>query len=94
MLRLVPKLTKQHIELPALSKMKVNRAAQVSSNTVQAAMMTYICSGHLPQEAYHTAAFVENMDSLFEILNSTGLHDVKLYNRALQTIVPRLNTCA
>ena len=94
MLRLVPKLTKQHIELPALSKMNVKRATQVYSNTVQAAMMTCICSGHLPQEAYHTAAFVKNMDSLFGILNSTGLHDVKLYKRALHTIVPRLNTCA
>ena len=35
-----PKLTKQHIELPALSKMKVKRAAQVFSNTVQAEIMT------------------------------------------------------
>ena len=58
MLLLATKLTKQHIELPAFSKMKVKRAAQIFSNTVQAAMMTYICSGHLPQEAYHTAAFV------------------------------------
>ena len=39
MLRLVPKLTKQHIDLPAFSKMKVKRAAQIFSNTVQAAMM-------------------------------------------------------
>ena len=42
MLRLAPKLTKQHIELPAFSKMKVKRAAQIFSNTVQAAMMTYV----------------------------------------------------
>ena len=68
--------------------MKVNRAAQVFSNTVQAEMMTYICSGHLPQEVYNTAAFVKNMDSLFEILNSTGLHDVKLHKRALQDNSP------
>ena len=90
MLRLAPKLTKQHIELPAFSKMKVKRAAQIFSNTVQAAMMTYrpICSGHLPPEAYHTAAFVKNMDALFDIFNSTGLHDVKLYKRALQENSP------
>ena len=72
MLRLAPKLTKQHIELPAFSKMNVKIAEQIFSNTVQAAMMTYICSGHLPQEAYHTAAFVKNMDSLFDMFNSTG----------------------
>ena len=41
MLRLAPKLTKQPIELPAFSKMKVKRAAQIFSNTLQAAMMTY-----------------------------------------------------
>ena len=88
MLRLVPKLTKQHMELPAFSKMKVKIAAQVFSNTVQAAMMTYVCSGHLPQEACQTAAFVKNMDSLFDMFNSTGKHDVKLYKRALQDNSP------
>ena len=88
MLRLASKLTKQHIELPAFSKMKVKRAAQIFSNTVLAAMMTYICTGHLPQEAYHTAAFVKNMDALFDIFNSTGLQDVKLYKRALQENSP------
>ena len=50
--------------------------------------MAYVCSGHLPQEAYHTAAFVKNMDSLFDIFNSTGLHDVKPYKRALQDNSP------
>ena len=88
MLRLAPKLIKQHIELHAFSKMKVKRAAQIFSNTVQAATMTYICSGYLPREAYYTAAFVKNMDSLFDICNSTGLHDVKLYKRALQENSP------
>ena len=68
--------------------MKVKRAAQIFSNTVQDAMMTYICSGHLPQEAYHTADFVKNMDALFDIFNSTGLHDVKLYKRAFQENSP------
>ena len=93
MLRLAPKLTKQPIELPTFSKMMVKRAAQLFSNTVQAAMMTYIFSGHLPPEVYHTAAFVKNMDALFDIFNSTGLHDVKLYKMHYTKIVPRLSTC-
>ena len=88
MLRLAPKLTKQHIELPAFSKRKVKRAAQVFSNTVQAAMMTYICSDHLPQEAYHTATFLKNMDSLFDVFNITSLHDVKPCKCALQEDSP------
>ena len=51
MLRLAPKLTQRHIDLPAFSIMKVKRAAQVFSNTVQAAMLTYM------SEAFHTATF-------------------------------------
>ena len=59
MLRSAPNLIKQHIELPAFSKMMVKRATQIFSNTVQAAMNDDLCSGQLPPEAYHTAAFVE-----------------------------------
>ena len=46
-LRLAPKLTKKHIAFPPFSKMKVNRAAQILSQTVQAALLTYICSGDI-----------------------------------------------
>ena len=75
--------------------MKVKRAAHIFSNTVQAAMMTYICSGHLPQHKKHVLYDIygsfckkKNMDTLFDIFNSTGLHDVKLYKRALQENSP------
>ena len=44
-------------------------------------MMTYICSGHLPQEVYNTAAFVKNMDSLFE-LNQDPLENCFSFTRA------------
>ena len=54
-------------------------------------MMTYICSGNLPQEAYHTAAFVKSMDALFDIFNNTGLHDCTSVH--YKKIVPRLSTC-
>ena len=94
MLRLAPKLTKQHIELPAFSKMKVKRAAQIFSNTVQAAMMTYIlCSGHFPPKAYHTAAFVKNMDALFAILTVLACMTLNCTNVHYKKIVPRLSNC-
>ena len=38
--------------------------------------------------------FCEKIDSLFDIFNSTGLHDVKLYKRALQDNCPSFeNVC-
>ena len=62
--------------------MKVKRAAQVFNNTVQAEMMTDICSGHLPQEVYNTAAFVEKyVHSLFE-LNQDPLENCFSFIRA------------
>ena len=84
MLRLAPKLTQRHIDLPAFSKMKVKRAAQVFSNTVQAAMLTYICSGDLPSEAFYTATFLKKVDSLFDIFNSSSLLDSKPFKCALK----------
>ena len=77
-------MTKRHIELPAFSKMKVKRAAQVFSNTVQAALLTYISSGDIPAEASHTAAFIKKMDSLFNIYTSSSLRDSKPFKSALK----------
>ena len=59
MLRLAPKLTKQHIELPAFSKMKVKRAAQIFSNTVQAAVMTYIMFRSVATRSVSYGSFCE-----------------------------------
>ena len=84
MLRLAPKLTQRHIDLPAFSKMKVKRAAQVFSNTVQAAMLTYICSGGLPSKAFYTATFLKKVDPLFDIFNSSSLLDSKPFKCALK----------
>ena len=55
---------------------------------IETLIYIYICSGHLPQEAYHTATSLKNMDSLFNIFNSTSLHDVKLCKCALQDNSP------
>ena len=84
MLRLAPKLTQRHIDLPVFSKMKVKRAAQIFSNTVQAAMLTYICSGDLPSEAFYTATSLKKLDSLFDIFNSSSLLDSKPFKCALK----------
>jgi len=46
---------KKKITLSPFTKTKVKRAAQVLSNTVHEAILTYICSNDLPSEAFHTA---------------------------------------
>ncbi|KAK9710421.1 hypothetical protein QE152_g26003 [Popillia japonica] len=51
--------------------MKVKFASQVFSHTVAAALYTYVSLGALPASAIGTALFVEKMDKLFDILNSS-----------------------
>ena len=54
------------------------------SHTVHAALLTYICSGDLLSESYHTAALIKSLDSLFDVFNSSSFQDVKVYKRALK----------
>ena len=70
--------------------MKVNRAAQVLSHTVQAALLTYICSGDITLEAFHTATFIKHMNTLFDIFNSSCLFDAKPFRCALKDGAHRL----
>ena len=64
--------------------MKVNRAAQVLSYTVQAALLTYICSGDTILEVFHTATFIKHMGTLFDIFNSRCLFAAKPVRCALK----------
>ena len=47
-------------------------------------LLTYICSGDTPAEAFHTAAFNKKIDSLFYIFNSSYLLDSKFFKCALK----------
>jgi len=89
-MRLAPKLTDRHIFLPAFSKMKVSRAAQVLSQSVYAALLSYICSGEVDRRGMPTAHFIRKMDSLFDIFNSSGRFDRKLFRQALCDDSPSL----
>ncbi|XP_074034636.1 uncharacterized protein [Leptinotarsa decemlineata] len=68
------------------NKMKVSRAAKLMSNTVAAAIESMIGSSQeqLPAEAIYTAEFVEDIDSLFDSLNS---HTPKFNSKALRRLV-------
>ena len=70
--RLAPKLTNAHVSSNAFETMKVRFAAQLFSSTVAAAMTMYIHLKRLPDEAMGTIDFIDKMDKLFDILNSTN----------------------
>lgn len=82
--RLAPKLTESHIHPTNFQRMKVKLAAQTLSHTVSAALNTYISIGLLPEDAAVTAEFIENIDNLFDIFNSSTLGHAKKYKGAFQ----------
>lgn len=81
-LHLAPKLTEAHVKLPAFSRLKVKLASQIFSHSVYAALMVYTSMGKLPPEAIHTAVFIENINNLFDVLNSASLKHKK-FRRAI-----------
>jgi hypothetical protein len=52
--------------------MKVKLAAQLFSNQVATGMETELSTNLLPASAFPTIDFISNINSLFDILNSTG----------------------
>ena len=57
-IRMAPRLTKKHLELPPFAAMRVCLAAQVLSHTVAAGICTYSDMGKMPDEALHTAELI------------------------------------
>jgi methenyltetrahydromethanopterin cyclohydrolase len=80
-LRLAPKLTRVHLHPGAFDKMKVKLAAQLFSNQVASSgMETELSTNLLPASAFPTIDFISNINSLFDILNSTGNIDTDKRN--------------
>lgn len=63
-LKLLPRLTYEHINLNAYSKMRVNLAAQILSSSVSAVLKAFG-----PPEARATAKLCEMVDGFFDCLN-------------------------
>jgi hypothetical protein len=61
---LAPRLTESHIDVSKVLKMSTSLASQVLSLSVAAGLHKCILTKELPPEAVHTAAFVDNMDTL------------------------------
>jgi hypothetical protein len=79
-LKLAPKLTQKHLNLPPFAAMRVRLAAQIFSHSVAAGISTHVSFGVLPEEAVHTANFIENVDSLFDCLNSSAIKSAKQFS--------------
>ena len=60
-IRMAPKLSSRHVDLP-LARLRVRLATQVLSHSVAAGICTLCKFGVLPEDAIHTAEFVEKMD--------------------------------
>ncbi|GFS27409.1 transposable element P transposase [Elysia marginata] len=71
-LKMAPKLTKKHIDVPIFSKLRVNLAAQVLSHSV-AAGIAFLCqTGIFPAQYMATSKFIQRFDSLFNVFNVNG----------------------
>lgn len=77
-------MTESHIRPTNFEKMKVKFASQILSCTVSAAIKTYIFVGTLSDDAADTAEFIENMDKLFDIFNSSTKGHAKKYKKAFE----------
>lgn len=82
-IRMAPRLTKKHLELPPFAAMRVCYAAQVLSHTVAAGICTYIDLGKMSDEAMHTAEFITLIDGLFDSFNSRFCFDKKVLRRPI-----------
>ena len=72
-IRLMPKLTAKHINIPLFKSMSVRLATQVLSRTVAAAMDTLHALGKWDDDpdAHATSKFINDMDSLFDVFNNS-----------------------
>ena len=82
-IRMAPKLTDDHFELPYNRKMKVNLAAQVLSHTVAAGINTMIRSKEFSNHASITANFVNKIDGIFNLMNSNQRYSNKPHGNAI-----------
>ena len=75
--RIAPKLTAKHIDLPPFAPLRVKYAVQVLSHTVAAGLSTLIQLGVLASDAKETALFIERFDQLFNAFNSGNLRSTQ-----------------
>ena len=84
-IRLAPRLTKTHLDLPPFTPMRVKLATQVLSHSVASGMAFLAQWGIIPDEAKHTSDFIEQMDQLFNCFNSMTLTSKSYMRHAISS---------
>lgn len=84
--RCAPKVTVAHIHPGHFQNIKVCYAAQVFSATVAAGMRNRIINDTLSSTANTTVNFIDDMDKLYDQLNSKPKAGSKDFNRPLKNI--------
>ena len=78
--RALPKLSEKHINPNCFEKMSCKLALQVLSHTVAAAIRTCVKNGQIDAAGIHTANFLEEINNLFDTLNSKRLYSKNPYS--------------
>ena len=81
--RMAPKLTEKHINLPPFAALRVKLATQVLSHSVAAGISTMVALHALPAEAKDTAVFIDRFDKLFNAMNSYTLKSSRPFQNAI-----------
>lgn len=84
-LKMIPKVTEKHIHPNNFQKMRVKYAAQIFSRSVFAAINVLVKFNVLPEEAKHTADFIEKMNNIFDVLNSSQVASTNKYKKAFSS---------
>lgn len=80
-LRLASKLTHAHINPGQFEKMRVYLVTQIFNASVAAGMNTHLALGKLSFKSKFTISFIDKMDKLFGIFNSSKFPNSKFYRR-------------
>lgn len=92
--RALLKLTDSHMNPNPFQKMNCKLALQVFSNSVAAVLKTCIATGQIKSKtAAATADFVQELNNLFDCLNSKALYSSNIYSCALNDDKPYILNC-
>lgn len=81
-LKMIPRVTEKHLHPNNFQKMRVEYAAQIFSYSVYAALNILIFAKILPEDARATADFIEQMNNLFDVLNSSTVQSKYKYKKS------------
>jgi|UniRef100_A0A2S2QMH7 hypothetical protein len=83
-IRTAPKITYFHIFPELFEKMRVYLVAQIFNASVASVMLIFLQSNFLLDASLLIINFIQNMDTLFDIFNSSKTSGLKYFNRSFK----------